>query len=73
MNFKNLLPAALVGLIGVSTPACKSSQEKYREDVNRILESVQPTNDMLQVSQQYYENREDLKSIALDDKVSLAL
>lgn len=73
MNLKNLLPAALAGLIGVSTPACKPAQEKHSEDVKRILDAVQPTEDLVKLSQEYYNGREDLKSISDEERMSLIL
>jgi hypothetical protein len=47
MNFKNFLPAALAGLIGVSVPACKPLVEKKKAEVEHILNSVQPTEDIV--------------------------
>lgn len=73
MNLKNLLPAALAGLIGVSAPACKPSQEKYREGVKQILESINPSEEVIIASHNYYDSRDDLNNLSSDKKRSLTL
>lgn len=73
MNLKNLLPAALAGLIGVGIPACKPAQEKHSQDVKRILDAVQPTEEKVSHAQSYYESRNDLKNLSSDQRMSLTL
>ncbi len=71
MNFKNLIPAAFAGLIGISAPACKPLAEKKKAEVEQVLQAVQPTEDVIQASQQYYGNREDLKNLSPEKRASL--
>lgn len=73
MNLKNLLPAALAGLIGVSAPACKPLAEKKRAEVEHILQSVQPTEDVVKLSQEYYGGRTDLENISDAERASLVM
>jgi hypothetical protein len=73
MNFRNLLPVVFAGLIGLSTPACNSLAEKKKAEVERILDAVQPTENVIKSSQQYYRNRDDLKNISFNERESLTL
>jgi len=70
MDLKNLLPAA-AALIGISISACKPAQDKHREDVEHILQMVQPTEEIVAASQGYYNGREDLKHISDAERASL--
>ena len=73
MDVKKLLPVALAGLIGLSAPACKPIQERNQEKVKKILEAVQPTDERIDLSYDYYEGRFDLKNISDEQRASLAL
>lgn len=72
MNLKNLLPAAVAGLIGLTTPACDRVQEKHKNDIKSIIELLEPESADIALSQELYERRPDLTNLSEEKIRSLA-
>jgi hypothetical protein len=71
MKLKQLLSAGLAGSLALS--ACKPTVTKTHNRVQNLITVVQPGDDNILAAREYYDAREDLKSITLEQRQSLVL